>query len=121
MITVYTIMIDGGKYSICWLLDLVRKESINPLTIESLAYKQFIVVLREDIQFNTVKYTISYYYAKDIIVSISNEQLWKAAIVDMYIQDIEKFMFHIEEYGKWPNNYCHLYITNLSRVKLYIY
>jgi len=37
-ITVHTSMVAGRRYSICWLLDLVRKESIKPLTIKSLAY-----------------------------------------------------------------------------------
>jgi hypothetical protein len=120
-ITVHTIMVAGGKYSICRLLDLARKEPIDPLTIESLAYEQFIAVLREDIQFDTVKHTISYRYAKDIVVPISNERSWKAAIVDMHMQGMERLMFHIEEHGKWPNNRRHLYITNLSKVKLRVH
>jgi hypothetical protein len=37
-ITVHTSMMAGGRYSICWLLDLARKKSIKLLTIKNLAY-----------------------------------------------------------------------------------
>ena len=84
-ITVHTSMMAGGRYSIYRLLDLARKESIKPLTIESLVYDQFLMILKEDIQFDMVQYTISYRYAKDVRVPISNERLWKAAIMDMHI------------------------------------
>jgi hypothetical protein len=46
-ITVYIIMVAGGKYSICRLLDLARKKPIDLLTIESLAYEQFIASRKE--------------------------------------------------------------------------
>jgi len=95
LIMVHTSMVAGGRYSIYWLLDLARKESIEPLTIESLAYDQFLTVLREDIQFDTVQHNISHCYAKDAIVPIGNERLWKAAIVDLHIQGMERFMFPI--------------------------
>lgn len=117
-ITVHTNMVAGGRYSICRLLDLARKDSNEPLTIETLAYDQFITVLREDIQFDRVKHRISYCYAKDTMVPISNERSWKAAIVDMHIQGMERFMFHIEEHGQWPNGRCQLYMANVSKVKL---
>jgi hypothetical protein len=108
-ITVHTSMVAGGRYSICRLLDLTRKESIEPLTIESLVYDQFLTILKEDIQFDTVQHTISYHYAKDVRVPIGNERSWKAAIMDMHIQGMERFMFHIEESGKWINNYRPIY------------
>src|SRR6266436_9683048 len=119
-ITVHTSMVAGGRYSICRLLDLARKESMEPLTIESLAYDQFLTVLREDIQFDTVQHTVSYRYAKDIIVPIGNERSWKAAIVDMHIQGMERFMFHIEEHGKWTNNH-HPYILLKYPRSSYVY
>ena len=99
-ITVHTSIVAGGRYSICQLLDLARKESIKPLTIENLVYDQFLTILKEDVQFDTVQHIISYRYAKDIRVPIGNERLWKAAIMDMHIQGMERFMFHIEEHGK---------------------
>ena len=102
-------MVAGGRYSIFRLLDLARKESIKPLTIESLVYDQFLTILKEDIQFDTVQHTISYRYAKDIRVPIGNERSWKAVIMDMHIQGMERFMFHIEERGKWINNYRPIY------------
>jgi hypothetical protein len=108
-ITVHTSMVAGGRYSICRLLDLARKESIEPLTIESLVYDQFLTILKEDIQFDTVQHTISYRYAKDVRVPIGNERSWKAAIMDMHIQGMERFMFHIEERSKWINNYRPIY------------
>ena len=116
-ITVHTSMVAGGRYSICRLLDLARKDSFEPLTIETLAYDQFITVLREDIQFDRVKHGISYCYAKGTMVPIYNERSWKAAIVDMHIQGMERFMFHIEEHGKWSNGHRQLYIANVSKVK----
>lgn len=120
-ITVHTSMVASGRYSICRLLDFASEESIEPLTIDSLAYDKFITVLGEDIQFDTVKHTISYSYAKDIMVPITNERSWKAAIVDMHIQGMERFRFHVEELGKWPNNHRHLYITKVSEVKLAVH
>ena len=111
-------MVAGRRYSICRLLDLARKDSNEPLTIETLAYDQFIMVLREDIEFDRVKHRISYCYTKDTMVPISNERLWKAAIVDMHIQGMERFMFHIEEYGQWLNGHHQLYMANVSKVKL---
>ena len=84
-ITVYTSMVAGGRYSIYRLLDLARKDSIKPLIIESLVYDQFLIVLKEDIQFDMAQHTISYHYAKDVRVPIGNEHLWKAVIMDIYI------------------------------------
>ena len=74
-ITVHTSMVAGRRYSICRLLDLARKKLIEPLIIESLAYDQFLMILREDIQFDTVQYTISYCYVKNVRVPIGNECL----------------------------------------------
>jgi hypothetical protein len=99
-ITVLISMVEGGQSTICRVRDFIGGESSDSITVESLAFDQFITVLQEDIQFDTAKHSISYSCTKDITVPIANERSWKAAIGDMYIGGLDRFVFHVEEKGE---------------------
>ena len=93
-------MVADGRCTICQILDFVRQGSSGSITIESLAFDQFIAVLKEDIQFDTARHSISYSCTKGIMVPIANERSWKAAIGEMHIGGMDRFVFHIEESGE---------------------
>ncbi len=59
------------------------------------------MVLHEDIQFDKARHTISYYCSNGITVSIVNKWLWKATIRKMYIEGLDRFIFHVEEKSEY--------------------
>ncbi len=56
-----------------------------------------MMVLYKDIQFDKARHTISYCCSDGITIPIANERSWKAAIGEMYIEGLDRFIFHIEE------------------------
>ena len=90
-------MVMGGQSTICWIRDFVKEGLSDSITIESLAYDQFLTVLQEDIQFDMTKHIISYCCTNGLTIPIANEWSWKAAIGEMYIEGLDRFVFHIDE------------------------
>jgi hypothetical protein len=108
--TVLISMVAGSQSTICQIRDLVRPGSSGSITIESLAFDQFVTVLREDIQFDIARHSISYHCTKGITVPIANERSWKAAIWEMHVGEMDRFVFHIEERGKSSS----VLVTNIT-------
>ena len=114
-ITVLINMGKGGLSTICRIRDFVKEGLSDGITIESLVYDQFMTVLQEDIQFDTAKHSISYCCNNSITIPIANERSWKAAIGEMYIEGLDRFVFHIEERSESSTEPGHEY--NLLRSK----
>ncbi len=97
MITVLINMGKRGQSTICRVRDFVKEGLVDGITVESLAYDQFMTVLQEDIQFDMAKHIISYCCTNGITIPIANEWSWKAAIGEMYIKGLDRFIFYVEE------------------------
>ncbi len=87
----------GGPSTICRVRDFIKRGLSDSITVESLAYDQFMIVLWEDIQFDMAKYIISYCCTNGIAIPIANEWSWKAVIGEMYIGGLDRFVFYVKE------------------------
>ncbi len=74
----------------------------DSITVEDLTYEQFVTVLHEDVQFDKARYTISYHCSNSITIPIVNKQSWKAIIREIYIEGLDRFIFHIKEKSECP-------------------
>ncbi len=99
----------------------MKGELSDSITVEDLAYKQFVTVLHEDIQFDKARHTISYHCSDGITVPIANERSWKATIGEMYIEGLDRFVFHIEEKSECPTIPEHEYHLLSSERSSYRY
>ncbi len=66
-------MSTEGLSTICQIRDFVKGGLSDSITVEDLAYEQFVIVLHEDVQFNKARHTISYHCSDSITVPIANE------------------------------------------------
>ena len=98
---VFITMVTSEKCTICRMVDFVVQGSSGNVTIESLAFDRFTSILKEDIQFDSVKHSIFYHCTKGMAVAITNERSWKAAIGDMYTGGMDSFDFHVQEKGEY--------------------
>ena len=98
---VFITMVTSEKCTICRMVDFVVQGSSGNVTIESLAFDRFTSILKEDIQFDSVKHSIFYHCTKGMAVAITNERSWKAAIGDMYAGGMDSFDFHVQEKGEY--------------------
>ena len=108
-IMIFITMVASEKCTICRMVDFVMQDSSGNVTIESLAFNRFISILKEDIQFDLAKHSIFYRCTKGMVVAITNEQSWKAAIRDMYTGGMDSFDFHVKEKGKYMIAYSLAY------------
>jgi hypothetical protein len=95
--TVFIRRLEGEQSTICRMRDLIRDIPKGNINIDDLVFDQFITVLKEDINFDPTKDTISYRGADDIMLPIANERSWKAAIGEMYTMGVNRFAFSIGE------------------------
>ena len=94
-IMVFITMVTNEKCTICRMVNFVVQGSSGNVTIESLAFDRFTSILKEDIQFDSAKYSIFYRCTKGMAVAITNERSWKAAIGDIYTGGMDSFDFHV--------------------------
>jgi len=116
-ITVLIRRVEGGQSTICRMQDFIQEGPNNNISIDNLAFGQFVTVLQEDIKFDSSRDAISYSCAGDITVPIANERSWKAAMGEMYTRGLDRFMFNIEEseYSYMPRHSCTH--TEMNKVK----
>ena len=79
-IIVVIIRAKGGESTICQIRDFIQEGPNDNINIDNLAFDQFIIVLQENIQFDSLKKMVSYHYPSNIIVRIANERSWKIVI-----------------------------------------
>ncbi len=111
----------GGLSTICQIRDFVKGGLSNSITIEDLIYEQFVIVLHEDIQFDKARHTISYHYSDSITIPIENKWSWKATIREMYIEGLDRFVFHVKEKSECPTISKHEYYLLSSKRSSYRY
>ena len=87
------------------MVNFIIQDSNGNVTIESLVFDRFTSILKEDIQFNSAKHSIFYDCTKGMVVAITNERSWKAAIGDMYTGGMDSFDFHVKEKGEYMSAY----------------
>ncbi len=111
----------GELSTICQIRDFVKGGLSNNITVEDLTYEQFVMVLHEDVQFDKARYTIFYHCSDGITVPIANKWSWKAMIGEMYIEGLDRFVFHIEEKSECPTIPEHEYYLLSSERSSYRY
>ena len=104
--------------------DFIQEGQNNNISIDNLAFGQFVTVLQEDIKFDSTKDAISYSCGGDITVPIANERSWKAAMGEMYIRGLDRFVFNIEErseYSRMPATLVHILRRTRSNHRIITY
>ena len=102
-------MVACGRRSIFQIPDFAGQGAGGDITIESLVFDQFITVLKEEIQFDTAKQSISYCCSKGITMQITSDRTWKAVIREMHMEGMDRFIFHVVELGEWSTDPSHTY------------
>ena len=110
-IIVLITMGTGRRCTVYRMVDFVIQQISSSLIIESLLFDQFVSILKEDIQFDLAKHVIFYSCTREMMVSITNEQSWKAAIGDMYTGSMDTFDFHIKESGEYLCRGSRVYLS----------
>jgi hypothetical protein len=86
---------DGGR--MYRLTDFYSAEDeVTQVRVDDLRFERFIDTLIRDVAYVAEEDIIWYEYTSDEKILISNEQVWRAALWDMYSQGERRFKFKVQ-------------------------
>ena len=79
---------------------MTSKNNTLNIYINNLSFNTFIDILGKDISFNPKSKTLYYYISNKIAggqIQLINKEKWRNIVKDMFLQEINRFLFIIEQ------------------------